>query len=214
MILKAMIGRIPFISKLIKKKNQQQHINYINQFVDVDKTTIIDHPINIRLDNPDTISGKKYLRIGKDCIVHASFIFESKEGIVTIGNHSYIGASTFISRSSITVGNNVTIAWGCTIYDHNSHSLNHLDRRKDIDDELWDIRNGDNFILHKDWSNVNSAPITICDDAWIGMNCIILKGVTIGEGAIVGAGSVVTKDVPAWTVVAGNPARVVKKLSK
>ena len=46
------------------------------------------------------------------------------------------------------------------------------------------------------------------------MNCIILKGVTIGEGAIVGAGSVVTKDVPAWTVVAGNPARVVKKLSE
>ena len=80
--------------------------------------------------------------------------------------------------------------------------------------ELRDIRNGDNFILHKDWSNVNSAPITICDDAWIGMNCIILKGVTIGEGAIVGAGSVVTKDVPAWTVVAGNPARVVKKISK
>ena len=46
------------------------------------------------------------------------------------------------------------------------------------------------------------------------MNCIILKGVTIGEGAIVGAGSVVTKDVPAWTVVAGNPAKVVKTLSK
>ena len=48
----------------------------------------------------------------------------------------------------------------------------------------------------------------------IGMNCIILKGVTIGEGAIVGAGSVVTKDVPAWTVVAGNPAIFVKKISE
>ena len=46
------------------------------------------------------------------------------------------------------------------------------------------------------------------------MDCIILKGVTIGEGAIVGAGSVVTKDVPAWTVVAGNPAKVVKTLLK
>lgn len=44
------------------------------------------------------------------------------------------------------------------------------------------------------------------------MNCIILKGVTIGKGAIVGAGSVVTKDVPAWTFVAGNPARVIKDL--
>lgn len=206
---------IHFIKKLLHRKKEEIPMNsHKVQYVSVDPSTIIDHPINIRLDNPDTLSGKKYLRIGKDCIVHASFIFESKEGLVSIGNHSYIGASTFISRSSITVGDNVTIAWGCTIYDHDSHSLNYMDRRKDIDDELRDIRNGDNFILHKDWSNVNSAPITICDDAWIGMNCIILKGVTIGEGAIVGAGSVVTKDVPAWTVVAGNPARVVKKLSE
>ena len=75
-----------------------------------------------------------------------------------------------------------------------------------------DIRNGRNFIQNKDWSVVNSNPIKICDDVWIGMNVIILKGVTVGEGAIVGAGSVVTKDVPAWTVVAGNPARVVKVL--
>lgn len=53
----------------------------------------------------------------------------------------------------------------------------------------------------------------ICSNkVWIGFNAIILKGVTIGEGAIVAAGAVVTKDVPAWTVVAGNPAVVVKKL--
>ena len=56
------------------------------------------------------------------------------------------------------------------------------------------------------------APIKICDNAWIGMNAIILKGVEIGEGAIVGAGSVVTKNVEPWTMVAGNPARVVKRL--
>ena len=89
-----------------------------------------------------------------------------------------------------------------------------MERRKDIDDELADLRSKQNMIAHKNWDVVNSKPIKICDDAWIGMNCIILKGVTIGEGAIVGAGSVVTKDVPAWTVVAGNPAKVVKTLSK
>ena len=87
-----------------------------------------------------------------------------------------------------------------------------MKRRKDIDDELADLRHGRSLSASKDWGFVNTKPIKVCNDAWIGMNVIILKGVTIGEGAIVGAGSVVTKDVPAWTVVAGNPARVVKSL--
>lgn len=168
----------------------------------------INQGLSIRLDNP--VHNRKYLTIGDDCIVAGNFIFESKEGKVSIGNHCFIGASTFISHSSIEIGNNVTIAWGGTIYDHDSHSLNYMDRRKDIDDELEDLRKERNFIHSKDWSKVNSKPIKICDDVWIGMNVIVLKGVTIGQGAIVGAGSVVTKDVPEWTMVAGNPAKVIK----
>lgn len=162
----------------------------------------------------DVSSADKRLFIGKDCIIGGQFIFESSKGKICIGDHTFIGSSTFISRSSITVGNNVTIAWGSTIYDHDSHSLDYQERRKDIDDELADLRGKQNMIAHKNWDVVNSKPIKICDNAWIGMNCIILKGVTVGEGAVVGAGSVVTKDVPAWTVVAGNPAKVVKTLSK
>ncbi len=64
--------------------------------------------------------------------------------------------------------------------------------------------------LYKDWSNVKSSPITIKDKAWIGFNSIILKGVTIGEGAVVAAGSVVTQDVPDYAVVGGNPAKIIK----
>ena len=60
--------------------------------------------------------------------------------------------------------------------------------------------------------DVIRKPIVIKDKAWIGFNSIILKGVTIGEGAIVGAGSVVTKDVPPYTIVAGNPARIVREI--
>ncbi len=56
-----------------------------------------------------------------------------------------------------------------------------------------------------------TAPITICDGVWIGARAIILPGVTVGEGAIVAAGAVVAKDVPPWTVVGGNPARVIKE---
>jgi galactoside O-acetyltransferase len=172
-------------------------------------SSVKDIGIKIRLDKPvDNI----YLTIGENSIVKGDFIFESESGQVCIGTHSYIGGSTFISRSKIEVGDNVTIAWGCTIYDHDSHSLNYLNRRKDIDDELNDLQNGRSMVANKDWSCVNTKPIIICNDVWIGMNCIILKGVTIGQGAVVGAGSVITKDVPEWSVVAGNPARVVKKL--
>ena len=57
------------------------------------------------------------------------------------------------------------------------------------------------------------APIRIEDHVWVGQDAVILKGVTIGKGAVVGAFSVVTRDVEPWTVVAGNPARVVKRLT-
>lgn len=174
-------------------------------------TSTINRGIKIRLDNPKE---KKYLVIGENCIINGKFVFESSEGKITIGNHSYIGGGTYISRSSIEIGDNVTIAWGGTVYDHDSHSLDYRKRRKDIDDELEDFRSRHNMIQNKDWDDVMSRPIKICNDAWIGMNVIILKGVTVGEGAIVGAGSVVTKDVPAWTVVAGNPARIVKELKR
>ncbi len=56
-----------------------------------------------------------------------------------------------------------------------------------------------------------TAPITICDGVWIGARAIVLPRVTIGEGAVVAAGAVVTKDVEPWTVVGGNPAKVIKK---
>ena len=61
---------------------------------------------------------------------------------------------------------------------------------------------------------LKTAPITICDMAWIGANAFIMPGVTIGEGAVVGACSVVTHDVPPWTIVAGNPVRVISSRTK
>ncbi|HEU0125676.1 MAG TPA: acyltransferase [Flavobacterium sp.] len=165
---------------------------------------------NLRLTNP--ISTKKYLLVGNNSILDCKVIFESSEGIVKIGNHSYIGSGTIICRTGVEIGNNVFIAWGVYIYDHDSHSLDYRDREQDILNQLEDYRAGRNFIASKDWSVVKSKPIKIEDYAWIGMNSIILKGVTIGKGAIVGAGSVVTKDVREWTIVAGNPAKFVKEI--
>ena len=65
----------------------------------------------------------------------------------------------------------------------------------------------------KDWTHVAHAAVTIKDKAWIGFNVSILKGVTIGEGAVVGAGSVVTRDVAPYSVVAGNPVRLIRMLA-
>lgn len=158
------------------------------------------------------IKGKTYLDVGDDNILNCKVIFESSAGLVKIGNRNYIGDSTIICRSEITFEENIFVAWGCHFYDHDSHSINFLERQGDLTQQLNDHRSGQLFIKNKNWEVVRTKPIRVCSNSWIGMNCIILKGVTIGEGAIVGAGSVVTRDVSPWTVVAGNPARLIREI--
>ena len=87
---------------------------------------------------------------------------------------------------SITIGNNVAIAEGVIIRDSDSHTI-------------------------VGGCHIPTSPIVIGDNVWIGTNAIILKGVTIGDGAIVAAGSVVTKNVPARTLVAGVPAKIIRE---
>ena len=105
------------------------------------------------------------------------------------------------------------ISWGCTIIDTDAHSLNWNHRIKDVLDWKKGLTDG-KVGAYKDWSNVTSSNIKIEDKVWIGFNSIILKGVTIGQGAVIAAGSVVTKDVPAFTLVGGNPAKIIKKLEE
>lgn len=151
--------------------------------------------------------------IGADSMVACHFIFESTQGSVQVGERTFInGGTRLISRERIEIGSDVTIAWDCTIYDHNSHSLDWRDRADDIRQQNLDYRAGVNMIANKNWATVKSRPIIIGDKSWIGFGAVILGGVTIGEGAVVGAGSVVREDVPPWTVVAGNPAVIIKKL--
>jgi acetyltransferase-like isoleucine patch superfamily enzyme len=153
-----------------------------------------------------------YLNIGDDSILDCKVIFETHTGQVKVGNNAYIGASNIICKSKVEFGDNVFVAWGCYFYDHDSHSIDYREREKDITQQLLDYRAGKHFIENKNWEVVNTKPITIEANAWIGMNCIILKGVTIGEGAIIGAGSVVTRNIPAWTVAGGNPAKIIKEI--
>ena len=158
-------------------------------------------------------SDKKYFIVGENSVINGTFIFENENGKVIIGANTYIGASLFISINEIEIGNEVMISWGCTIIDNNSHPVLWEDRKKDITDRNKGIEEG-NIAKYKDWSKVISKKIQIKDKAWIGINSIILKGVTIGEGSVVSAGSVVTENVPDFTVVGGNPARIIKSCAK
>lgn len=156
---------------------------------------------------------REYLKIGKNCFINASFNFEDSNGYVTIGDRAYLGSNVeIISRNKIEIGNDVTVAWGVTIYDHDSHSKNWRLRAKMV--EVFYSFYGKNNCYEKiDWTDVNSSPIIIKDKVWIGFDAIILKGVTIGEGAIVAARSVVTKNVEPYTIVGGNPAKKIKDIN-
>jgi len=200
-----LINLIHFIRTLKNKKYLQK----MQVFYQKAESAILIDGFKLRLDLP---ANRKYLQIDENSAVGGNFIFESKEGFVSIGKNCWIGQSNFICNTEIVIEDNVVIAFGSTFYTHNSHSLNYLERQRGIEKHIAEMKGGGNPMAVKDWTNVVSKPIKICKNAWIGMNCIILKGVTIGEGAIVGAGSVVAKDVPAWSVVVGNPARVVKML--
>lgn len=142
--------------------------------------------------------------IGSKSRIDGYVVTEIATSQITIGDNTLLGPRSIVDCvSRIEIGNNVLISYDCVIADSDNHSLSASKRHNDL--ELW--RQGKH-----DWSDVKTAPIIIKNNAWIGARSIILKGVTIGEGAIVGMGSVVTKDVAPYTVVAGNPAKVVKTL--
>lgn len=143
------------------------------------------------------------LTVGNGSIIEAAIIFERDGSAVSIGENTFVGGSNIISAERIEIGDDVLIAWGCWIVNHNSHSISWNERRNDVRD--W-------YMGRKDWSSVLRKPVRIENKVWIGFNSIVLKGVTIGEGAIVGAGSVVTKDVPPYTIVAGNPAIIIREI--
>jgi galactoside O-acetyltransferase len=119
----------------------------------------------------------------------------------------FVGSDCLIEgtlvTSSIEIGNDVLISYGGIIADSDNHSVSYSRRRGDL--ARW--KSGT-----YDWSQAPMKPIRIERGAWLGARVIILKGVTVGEGSVVGAGSVVTRDVAPYTLVAGNPARLIREI--
>jgi acetyltransferase-like isoleucine patch superfamily enzyme len=149
------------------------------------------------------IKDGSHLEIGDQTLMQGSIATEHSDAHVMIGSRTFIGGSSLISANRIVIGDDVLISWGCTIVDHDSHSIYWRRRSSDV----LDWAKGE-----KNWQHVNKGVIHINNKAWIGANVTILKNVSVGEGAVIGTGSVVTKDVPAWTIVAGNPAKVIESI--
>lgn len=203
---------IKMLKKILgfKNKKVKSYFEFLKdkKLIDIGINTITPEiNVNIR----KQIGEKYFLKIGNDSVVNGNFVFENEQGVIKIGDRTFIGGGTFVSIDNICIGNDVLISWGCTFMDNNAHSLNWNYRKNDVED--WKKGLDENKIGHyKDWKHVKSAPIVVKDKAWIGFEVSVLKGVTIGEGAVVGSRSVITKDVPDWTVVAGNPAKVIREV--
>ena len=118
-----------------------------------------------------------------------SQIYVSKGGILEVGENSRLNGVHLDVKHNVTIGRNVRIAPGTLIMDSDFHSVE------------------DHF------SEGKILPVIIEDNVWIASRSIILKGVTIGKGSVVAAGSVVTKNVEPYTVVAGVPAKLIKRIS-
>ncbi len=117
----------------------------------------------------------------------------SASALLEIGTACGFTGTTLVAAERIQIGNRVLVGANSTIVDTDFHPLTPQGRAKDI-------------------LAGEQAPVVIEDDVFIGMHSLILKGVTIGRGSIIGAGSVVTRDVPPGVIVAGNPARIVRDL--
>lgn len=117
-----------------------------------------------------------------------------ENSVIEIGQGAGISNTIIMAAQSIKIGRQVYIGAGCKIYDTDFHSVHHEERIANL--------------------NTKVAPVVIEDEVFIGAHSIILKGVTIGRGAVIGAGSVVAKSIPAGEIWAGNPVRFIRTVKE
>lgn len=155
--------------------------------------------------SPNNHKVRESIIIGSNSHIKGQLLTFAHGGRIRLGSYCYVGTNTHIwSSKDITIGDRVLISHDVNIFDNDTHPQDPRERHLQFKAI---ITTG--YPLDAD---LGEEAVTIHDDVLIGCGVVILKGVTIGEGAIVGAGSVVTDDVPPRTIVAGNPARVMREL--
>ncbi|HEX2268802.1 MAG TPA: DapH/DapD/GlmU-related protein [Pyrinomonadaceae bacterium] len=172
------------------------------RFATIDASVTL-HP-TARIDN--ILRNPEAMVIGAQTHIRGQLLTFWNGGKISIGKWCYVGEGTRIwSQSSISIGDYVLIAHLVDIHDTNSHPIDWRERRLDTEA----ILSG----TYRTPTQTICAPVVIEDDVWIGYKASVMKGVRIGRGAIVSSNAVVTKDVAAWTIVAGNPAKVIGELT-
>jgi acetyltransferase-like isoleucine patch superfamily enzyme len=189
------------IKKLIKRIIQLwRHFRFRNKAT-IHHTAVIHAEAKIL--NPQ--GDREKIRIGAYSNVRGELFIYGHGGEIAIGNYCYIGEGTRIwSSGKITIGDKVLIAHNVNIHDSNSHPTNSIERHQ----HFLEITQSN----HPKKLSLDEKEVLIGDNAWIGFNATILKGVKIGKNAIIAACSLVTKDVDDYTVVGGHSAKVIKQL--
>ncbi|SEH30131.1 acyltransferase [Magnetospirillum fulvum] len=151
------------------------------------------------------LNNSEALTIGRDSVIRGILRLE-RQGIIAIGESVYIGDASILSAMErIEIGQGTLVAHNVQIFDNDSHPINAEDRVNDFRKKLGYKLPRAVTIAH--------APVSIGERCWLGMNSIVMKGVTIGNDTIVASGSVVVTDLPPSVIAAGNPARVVKVIA-
>ena len=143
---------------------------------------------SVRMDTPPY----RRFTLGRNSVVESFSCINNAVGDVVIGDYTRIGLHNTII-GPVSIGHHVNLAQGVTVTALNH---NYADTTRRIDEQ-----------------GVDTHPVTIADDVWIGAGAVVLPGVTIGQHSVVAAGAVVTNDVPAFCVVGGVPAKIIKRLS-
>ena len=154
-----------------------------------------------------SVAPPDHLEVGDHSYIEGEVFLLTAASRCTIGRYCFLGGESRLwVQGTMTIGNFVLIAPRVDVFDNDSHALDAAQRRADAT----------NMFEHDqpmEYARVSQADIVIEDDVWIGAKSTIMKGVRIGRGAVVAAASVVTRDVPPFTLVGGNPAREIKRLT-
>ena len=188
-----------FIRRFYRKQNNVciSYLAILGADVDMPATTSIENhgdPNNIIIGDHNTFLDFFHVR----CFKH---------GKVKIGNYNWASIRTqIVCANSVQIGNYCMFARDVYISDTNEHPIDPM-LRLEYTKKYWE-----DSVSPERYIGVENSAVIIGNNVWIGERAIILKGVTIGDGAIIAAGAVVTKSVPSNSVAAGNPARIVKSI--